>query len=260
MIGGMGGAGGQGDGRRTLVLLHAFPVDSTMYDGVRATLERDVRLLTPNFRGFGGAPLGTEPPSLDVLADDVARLLDEQGVDRAAIGGTSMGGYVTMAFLRRHLDRVSALVLSNTKASADTDAARENRERIARTVESENSVREVHESVEPKLLGTTSTQSRPDVAAKLHEIVDRANPAAVAWAQRAMAARPDSFADLRRADVPALVLAGEEDELMSIEDAQAMLYALPRGELATLPTVGHLGAFEDPGAWASAVGAVLASS
>ena len=258
MIGGMGQ--GLGEGLSTLVLLHAFPVDSTMYDGVRATLEADVRLLTPDFRGFGSAPLASEPPSLDVLADDVARLLDEQRVDRAAIGGTSMGGYVTIAFLRRHLDRVSALVLSNTKASADTEAARENRERIARIVEAENSVRDIHESLEPKLLGATSRQSRPEVVGKLHEMVDRANPAAVAWAQRAMAARPDSFADLQRADAPALVLAGEEDELMPMDDAEAMVDALPRGELATLPTVGHLAALEDPAAWASAVGAFVATT
>src|SRR5207253_107945 len=81
--------------------------------------------------GFGGSALGEDPPSLDASADDVAELLDRLELDRVVLGGLSMGGYVAMAFLRRHRDRVEALILADTKANADPDAAKANRERIA---------------------------------------------------------------------------------------------------------------------------------
>lgn len=64
-------------------------------------------VLTPDQRGFGTTPLGDAPPSLDVVADDLARTLDERGMDRAVLAGSSMGGYVAMAFLRRFPDRVA---------------------------------------------------------------------------------------------------------------------------------------------------------
>src|SRR4051794_7291118 len=102
-----------------VVLLHAFPLDAGMFAGIHGAVD-GVRLVTPGQRGFGGSPLRGDPaslgkPSLDIAADDLVRLLDTLALDRVVLGGVSMGGYVTMAFLRRHPDRVRALVLASTK-------------------------------------------------------------------------------------------------------------------------------------------------
>ncbi|HYN74905.1 MAG TPA: alpha/beta hydrolase [Candidatus Limnocylindria bacterium] len=237
----------------TLVLLHAFPLSSQIYLAQRDGLDDMADVVTPDFRGFGLEPLGEEQPSLDVLADDVVRLLDDRGVERAMIGGTSMGGYVALAVLHRHADRVSGLVLANTKASADAPAARENRERIAALVESEGSVRVLHDELEPKLLGSTSRADRPAVVADIHALVSAARPEGVAWAQRAMAARLDSLELLAAARVPVLVVAGDEDALMTADDAQAMAAAAPDGRLVVLPGAGHLACMEVPDTFTSAV-------
>ena len=165
-------------------------------------------VLTPDLRGFGATALGDVPPSLDVLADDVVAALDAAGVERAVVGGTSMGGYVALAVLRRHPERVSGLLLANTKASADLPAARENRERIAAVVEAEGSVRVLHEELEPKLLGATTAVGRPDLVARVHDLLAAAAPATVAWAQRAMAARPTPSTCWRRARSPCWWSAG----------------------------------------------------
>src|SRR3954447_11279937 len=117
-----------------LVLLHAFPVDARMFDPVREGLGGATRLLTPDLAGFGGSPLPAEPPSIDALADEIARALDGAGITSAVIGGVSMGGYVALAFARRHPSRLRGLVLASTRAGADAPAARERRERIANTV------------------------------------------------------------------------------------------------------------------------------
>jgi pimeloyl-ACP methyl ester carboxylesterase len=75
-----------------------------------------------------------------------------------------------------------------------------------------------------------------------------------------MAARPDSLDTLRGVDVPALVVVGAEDALASAADAQAMVDALPRGRLVTIPRSGHLSAVETPEEFTSAVRELLTSS
>jgi pimeloyl-ACP methyl ester carboxylesterase len=217
-----------------------------MWSAQRDGLADAFRVVTPDQRGFGGSPLGDDEPSLDLVADDVAAVLDRLGLDRVVLGGLSMGGYVAMAFLRRHPDRVRALVLADTKATADLPPAREKRERIAARLESEGTTAALVDEVLPALYGPTTARERPAVAGRVTSMATAADPAAAAWAQRAMAARPDSLATLQSADVPALVLLGEEDELSTRADADAMVAALPAARLEVLPGAGHLTAMEVP--------------
>ena len=182
------------------------------------------------------------------MADDVAALLDTRGWPSVVLGGLSMGGYVAMAFLRRHGDRVAALALVDTKASADTAAGSQGRIAMAEQLQHEQTTQALLDSVYPKLLGATTFAERPDVAARVREMVRGADPLAAAWAQRAMAARPDSHDTLRGADVPALVVVGDEDVLTPVDEARAMTEALPQGELVVLSQCGHLSAVEAPDA------------
>lgn len=242
---------------RPLVLLHAFPLSSAMWITQREELSSTCRVLTPDQRGFGGSPLGDDAPSLDAAADDVAALLDKLDLDRVVLGGMSMGGYVAMAFLRRHPDRVAALLLADTKATADPDAGRANRERIAATVESDETSTVLVDEVLPTLLGATTVASRPLVAGRVRGLVQAAPAPAVAWAQRAMAARPDSFDTLRSFAGPALVVVGAEDTLSPPSDAVAIAQALPRGRLVQIAEAGHLTAVETPEAFNAAVAGFL---
>ena len=227
-----------------VVLLHAFPLNSAMWIAQREGLSDVCRVITPDLRGFGGSPLGVDEPSLDVLADDIARLIDARDLERVVLGGLSMGGYVAMAFARRHLDRIQALVLADTKASADPDAARDNRLRIAGllTADAESTV--LLDDVLPNLVGATTMERRPLIFGRVKGLVQQAPAAAAAWAQRAMAARPDSIETLRKVDVPALIVRGDEDGLATEDDAKAMHDALPSAEMVQISGAGHLTAVE----------------
>ncbi|HSR23380.1 MAG TPA: alpha/beta hydrolase [Candidatus Eisenbacteria bacterium] len=238
---------------RPLLLLHAFPLSSAMWLEQRNALADVCRVITPDLRGFGGSQLDHEQPSLDRMADDVAALVGQLGAGPLVLGGLSMGGYVAMALLRRHPHLVSALVLADTKATADPPAARENRERIAAVLEQEQSARVLVDDVLPGLCGETTKRERPLVHGRVRALVEGAPPAAAAWAQRAMAGRPDSTDTLRTADVPALVVVGEEDTLSPPADAEAMVTALPQGRLVVIPGAGHLTAVEAPEAFTAAL-------
>lgn len=241
-----------------VVLLHAFPLSSAMWLAQREGLAGACRVITPDLRGFGGSRLGDDEPSIELMADDVARTLDAEGIDRAVVGGLSMGGYVTMAFCRRHPDRVLAVILASTKASPDPEPARANRERIARAVLGGGSEVLLKE-VLPALVGPTTRQRRAMVLGRVKGLVQAAPPKAVAWAQRAMAARPDSFDTLAALKVPALVLVGEEDELTPAADGEAMAEAVPDGRMEVIPAAGHLTAVEQPEAFNAAVTRFLSS-
>jgi pimeloyl-ACP methyl ester carboxylesterase len=243
---------------RPLVLLHAFPLSSTMWLEQRDGLASECRVITPDQRGFGGSALGDDPPSLDAAADDVAELLDRLELTDVVLGGLSMGGYVAMALLRRHPERIAALILADTKASADPDAAKANRERIAAAVESDEASTVLVDDVLPALLGTTTTSTRPLVSGRVRGLVQTAPAAAVAWAQRAMAGRPDSFDTLRSFARPALVIVGAEDVLSPPSDAEAMAEALPHGRLVVIPQAGHLTAVETPESFNAQVAGFLA--
>jgi pimeloyl-ACP methyl ester carboxylesterase len=239
-----------------LVLLHAYPLSRLMFGQQVAGLADRVRVIAPDLRGFGESPLGSAEPSVDVMADDVTALLDRLGIDRAIVGGLSMGGYVAMAMLRRHPERLTAVVLMDSKASADEPAARENRERVARAVldDGPGTLRPMLSN----LLGETTRTERPEVVEQVSSWIESVDPPAVAWAQRAMAARPDSFATLVAAQIPGFVVVGEEDTLTTHDDALAMAAAFANpAPVHVIPRAGHLSAVENPDAVTGALRDVL---
>jgi pimeloyl-ACP methyl ester carboxylesterase len=242
-----------------VVLLHAFPLNASMWAPQREALGGSYRVLCPDQRGFGGTPLPVgDEPSIDLLADDVAAMLDARGLDQPVVlGGLSMGGYVAMAFWRRHRERVAALVLADTKASADAPAAVENRLRVAREVVAAGTSAQLAEDALPQLLGATSHAERPLVRGRVKALVESAPPYAVAWAQQAMAARPDSFDSLRTVDVPALVIVGEEDALTPPGEARALADAIPGAQLVVVEQAGHLSSLEAPDVFNAALSSFL---
>jgi pimeloyl-ACP methyl ester carboxylesterase len=114
------------------------------------------------------------------------------------------------------------------------------------------------DDVLPALTSDVTKTEAPLVVGRVRALVEAAPPAAAAWAQRAMAARPDSTATLAGVDVPALVVVGEHDALSPPADAQAMVDALPQGRLVVVPRSGHLTAVEAPDEFAAAVRGFLA--
>ena len=244
---------------RPVVLLHAFPLSNAIWSRQLSAPPPGARLIAPDLRGFGASPGGGEP-SLDAMADDVAALLDRLGLDSVVLGGLSMGGYVAMAFLRRHPGRVGALVLADTKAGADAEAGVAKRLAMAARLEEEDSPRALLDDVVPGLLGATTKRRFPEVATRVAGLARACDPRSAAWAQRAMAARPDSFATLRAADVPAVVIVGEEDAISPVADAEAMAEALPQaGKAVVIPASGHLTSVERPGPFSAALAGFLGS-
>jgi pimeloyl-ACP methyl ester carboxylesterase len=247
-----------------VVLLHAFPMDSALWAAQRRGLAAaGFRVVTIDLPGFGGSALSTEAPNLDVMADEVAAVMDHLGLAEAVVGGLSMGGYVVMAMLRRHPDRLRGIILADTKAGADPAEAAANRLRLADDVEDAGTTRGLAEAMLPNLLGATTREDRPAVVDTVRRWIAAQPAAGVAWAQRAMAVRPDSTADLAGFGRPVLVIVGEQDTISPLAEAQAIARAArsggSRADVVEIPGVGHLSAVEDPDAVTHALQAWLPS-
>jgi pimeloyl-ACP methyl ester carboxylesterase len=236
-----------------LVMLHAFPLDSRMWDGMRDQLAGRVRMITPDQRGFGRSPLPPgDGPSVDVLADDVVALLDELGLERVVLVGCSMGGYVAMAMLRKAAERVDRLVFVDTRPDADDFDRRAGRLAAATRVEEEG-MAWLPDTLLPGLLAAGTPDRRADLVADVRAMIAAQPAEGVAWALRAMAERPDSHAVLRAFDRPALVVVGERDALSPPEVARQLAELLPAAELVEIPGAGHLTPVEAPDEVASAI-------
>lgn len=240
-------------GAPVLVLLHGFPLDHRMWDEVAQALPDDLTVLAPDLPGLGASDLsGFGEPSLEAAADAVASTLHDAGASSVVVAGLSMGGYVALALAERHPELVAGLALVDTKSTADDDAARANRLRLAGEVEASGTVDAVR-AMSVSLLGETSRTARADLIARLDGWIIEQSPVGVAWSQRAMAARVDRTAVLRTFAGPATVVVGAEDQLTPVAAAEHMVAALMEPVFVTVPGAGHMSAVERPLAVAHAL-------
>jgi pimeloyl-ACP methyl ester carboxylesterase len=238
--------------RVPLLFIHGFPLDHSIWEPQVEAFRSRRRVLAPDLVGFG-ASSGAVRSSLDDHADDLAALLDVLGVRRVVAIGLSMGGYVALSLWRRHRQRVAAMVLACSRAGPDVEANRAARYQMAIAVENQG-VPAIADALLPRLLG-------PSASAELRDKVQQmmyAQPAeGVIAALKAMAARPNSRNDLGSIEVPALVVTGEQDEVIPVASSVAMADAIPDSQLVVVPGVGHLVNFEDPAAFNAALRAFL---
>jgi 3-oxoadipate enol-lactonase len=245
-----------------LVLLHAFPLNADMWQPQLERVPAGWRMIAPDFRGFGpDAPPGSAQPALtlDDLAADTDALLEALGIAEAVIAGLSMGGYVAFALCRRSPQRFTGLVLADTRSEADSPEGRDARLKMIELVKGRGP-RAVADQMIPKLLGTTTLQTRPEVAEAVRRMIESASADAIASAVQAMLTRPDSTPDLERISWPALVLVGEEDSITPVAAAESMGRGLSRSRLVVLPAAGHLSSLETPDAFSRALEDFLLSS
>lgn len=240
-----------------LVLLHAFPLDHHVWKEPRALLAEDYRVILLDFRGFGRSTSTPPPYTMDLLAEDVHALLDELGISRAVIGGISMGGYVALTFTNHYPEAVLGLALVDTRATADTDEAREGRTRMAETARLKGPAVVVEEML-PKFFSPATAENRPDLISRVRELGAQASVDGLAGALAAMRDREDSRPLLPRITVPTLVLVGEEDTLTPVADAEAMAAEIPEAMLRVVPGAGHLSPFEQPQAATEALRELMA--
>jgi len=228
-----------------LVLLHGFPFNRMMWEPQIEKFSGTMRVITPDFRGHGESDAPDYPYTMELLADDVAGLLDQLGVERVVLGGLSMGGYVAFSFYQRYRDRVQALVLLDTRPEADTEEGKINRARMADLARRQGPTA-IADSLILKVLGETTRKRRPEVVARVRQMMEATPVVGIVNALQGMAQRADMTGMLPAIACPTLVVVGEEDVLTPPAVAERMAAVIPNAELAILPKAGHVSNLEQP--------------
>jgi pimeloyl-ACP methyl ester carboxylesterase len=228
-----------------VILLHAFPVNHEFWLPVTKHLASRYRLIMPDLRGHGESGLGDGSATMQKHASDIARVMTDAGVDRAPLIGVSIGGYSIFEFWRRFRDRVSGLVLCNTKAPADAADARATRVKAADDV-MQHGTEPFFEGMLQKVLAGTTRHSRPDLVEGALRMMRKMSAEDVAGVQRGMAERPDSVSTLKTINAPVLIITGDEDCITGVPEAELMKQNIAGSQMKVIAKAGHYSPWEQP--------------
>lgn len=232
-----------------VVLLHGFPLDRRMWHPqIMALSAAGCRVIVPDMRGFGESDAPDGPYSMELFADDVVALLDHLGIERAAVGGMSMGGYVLFSLLERYPERINAACFIVTRSGADDEAGKERRLILARDV-MKFGPQLVADAFAQVLFAAGTAQERPKLVAEVCRWMADNHSRGLAGGLLAMRERKDYTPLLGSFRLPALVIGADQDQAIPVANARALAEALPQATLCIVPAAGHLANLEDPKAF-----------
>jgi pimeloyl-ACP methyl ester carboxylesterase len=222
-----------------IVFLHGYPLDHRIWLPVFPYLRKDIHIIAPDLRGHGRSPVAKGVYSMSLLVEDVIHLLDKLKIEKVVIAGHSMGGYVTFEFWHKHPDRISGIALVATRANADSEERKKDRSQIAEEVMKAGTVQVVN-SMLTKL--TKKTELYPEIRG----IMEGISPQGVAGILRGIANRANASPWLPQINVPTVVIAGRDDQLVPMQESIEMAKKLQNGKLEMIDNAGHLPMMEDP--------------
>ncbi len=229
-----------------IVLLHAFPLNRTMWAEQETALSSQFRVITVDLRGHGESDAPLWHYTLDQAADDVRALLDHLAITQALFVGLSMGGYVLLAFYRKYADRVKGMVLADTKAQADTPEGKAGRFQMAQIAYTQGPSA-IADIMIRKLLSPVTIQSKPEIVQRIRTMIEGNQISGIAGDLMAMAERPDSLPFLKQITCPTQIIVGELDQATPPADAKLMAEQIPQARLAIIPEAAHLANIDQPG-------------
>jgi pimeloyl-ACP methyl ester carboxylesterase len=254
---------GHGSGA-PLLLIAGIGYDRWMWHRMIPGLAEDFRVIAFDNRGVGGSDKPPGPYTAELLADDAAALLEALGVEKAAIYGHSMGGFIAQALVLEHGQQVDKLILSATNFGGSrhipstpeawrvlTDTGGDPIERLRRgiAVSTASGFSENHPELVEEWIGYRVA----------HPVQPAAYQAQLAIGLALVSDEASFDHKLHHIEAPTLILFGEHDEVVPPGNAALLAEQIPNSTIAILPGVGHFYPLEAPDAAVSAVARFLQS-
>jgi len=229
-----------------LLFIHGYPLNRTLWEPQIDDLSYTTRVLTVDLRGHGESDPMPGPYPMDMLADDCISLLDALGITTPiVICGLSMGGYVTFAFYRRYAARVAGLILTATRAGADSSESKANRDKSA-VLAQEKGADVIAEAMLPRLLSPKTLTARLDLVDRVRKIMRGISVEGIVGDLTGMRDRLDSTPLLTQINIPTLIIYGADDQIIPLSEVEFIHQAIINSELKIIPDAGHLPNLEQP--------------
>lgn len=236
---------GSGD---PIVLIHGFPFTRELWDSQAQRLMTRARVIRPDLRGMGRSSVPAGPYLMETLAGDIAAVLDALSIERAAIVGHSLGGYVAMAFCRMYTERVTRLALVCSRLAADTEQGAKERDDLADRAERDDRIEAIVDSYIPRQFAPSLLEKRAPVIDRARTIARENSVAGATAMLRGMAQRVEAYDIAEELEMPVLIVAGGADQIVTLGEAEEMRQAFPHAGLRVLGRSGHLPMLEEPDA------------
>jgi pimeloyl-ACP methyl ester carboxylesterase len=230
-----------------IVFVHGFPLDAAMWQAQLDGLSSRFRCIAPSLPGFGGSdPLPAF--SIDAAAAVINELIDAMKLSSVALCGLSMGGYIALSFARQFPERLSHLILADTRAEPDDAKGREARNAMIETVRAKGSAA-IADAMLPKLFHRSSDA----MTAEYRAMMERQPSETIAAALAALRDRPDARLHLNAIRTKTLVIVGEQDVITPVAMSQTIVDGIPNATLKVLPNAGHMANLEAAEAFNDAI-------
>ncbi len=230
-----------------VIFLHAFPVDHRMWrPQFEFLMKKNVPYIAFDYPGFGESKILNDNMTIFDYGEIANGIIRNLNISKAVFVGLSMGGYVALNIYRKYPEIFAGLVLANTRAAADTDQIRENRFRLIKELKEKNDLKPIIDFHLKKFFTTDTREKNCDLMAEVEMYMKKSSIEGVITALKAMAHRPDSEELLPELPFPVKVIAGEKDELTTVEEAQRIASLLKKGSLSLIPGAAHLSNMEQP--------------
>ncbi len=228
-----------------ILFIHGFPLDHTIWEHQLAHLDGWMRV-APDLRGMGQSDAPDLGYSMATYADDLLALLNSLGVDRVVLCALSMGGYIAFEMLRRARARIRGLILMDTRAEADSAEGRKARDVSSAQAREGGSVA-IAAAMLPRMLAQAAATEHPALVDRVRRMMESTPVAGILGAITTLRDRPDSTPLLPGlADLPTLVVVGEDDRLTPPALSQTMANLIPGSRIVVVPGAGHLTPMERP--------------
>lgn len=229
-----------------VLLVHGYPLDHTIWAPVVEGLKDTARFILPDMRGYGKSPDTNEVHSMRLLAEDLRALIEKLGLEKVILVGHSMGGYVALSFAHAYPNYLSGLGLVATQADADSPEKRQSRLVTAREAK-RRGAGYVTGGMPAKLTQNEAIQKQ------LNELMLNNRTGSLINSLKGMAERPDANPTLAAIKVPAVVIAGTQDQIIPLQLARTLAQMLSKGWLVEVADAGHMPMLENPTAVIDAV-------
>jgi pimeloyl-ACP methyl ester carboxylesterase len=226
---------------RPVILIHGFCETHEIWNGFAEKLSETFEIFTIDLPGFGESPLPATPFSIQDIAGKVIHWIDHENIKSPFLVGHSLGGYTTLSMVKQMPEKFSGMCLFHSTPYPDSDDRKSNRNRVIEFVK-KNGVDPFIDTYVPGLFFGKKHSAIPGV----YKIARRTSEKALLAYTSAMRDRPSSIDLLKEFEKPLLTIAGDNDNIISVESAREFGHLAKKSALHILENAGHMGMFEQP--------------
>ncbi|MDM5271907.1 alpha/beta hydrolase [Sulfurovum sp. zt1-1] len=228
-----------------IVFIHGFPFDHTLWEEVISALETKYYCISYDIRGFGASESGTGQYTMESYVNDLDLVISALGLVNPIICGFSMGGYIALRANEKFENRFKALILANTKTDSDNDEAKLKRAAAISGIDQDG----VGPFLDSFFFVAFSEEYRMKEVKKLDELKKKIlhfSLIGIKGGILAMLGRTDTTQSLQTINIPTLLIAGEDDKVISPDTMRKMADKIRSSTFVQLDHCGHISMIENP--------------